>query len=109
MHHTQFVTDCCLHYAIQDGSVSVAGVDAHVKPEQVKGLNSSASIAAHQLNNLFEFQPMGPGFSAAAFVLFTCVGRGQITEFALEDTLVMLFSFNQTLFMIPFNYIYSLH
>lgn len=71
MHHTQFVTDCCLHYAIQDGSVSVAGVDAHVKPEQVKGLKSSASIAARRLNNLFEFQPMGPGYSAAALVLFT--------------------------------------
>lgn len=66
MHHTQLATDCCLHYAIQDGSVSVAGLDAHVKPEQVKGLKSSASIAAHRLNNLFEFQP-----SAAALVLFT--------------------------------------
>lgn len=59
MHHTQFVTDCCLHYAIKDGSVSVAGVDAYVKPEQIKGLNSRTSIAAHPLNNLFEFQPMG--------------------------------------------------
>lgn len=40
-----------------------------------------ASDAAHPLNNLFDFEPVGPASSAAVFVLFSCVGRRQITFF----------------------------